>query len=119
MEFSDKKTGKKSVMFDPARANVVPKSVLPESEQEEYESQRLVHLSDTSSSINGSRLWGKLTEAIKAADMHGATAAKSAVEDRQRELARRRGSAGEKAPESRFFVQVEGDRWMPKLRVDK
>ena len=40
MEFSDKKTGKKKVIFDPAQAKVVPKSVLPESEQEDYESRR-------------------------------------------------------------------------------
>lgn len=51
--------------------------------------------------------------------MHGATAAKSAVEDRQRELARRREFAGEPAHEQRFFKHVAGDKWMPKLDVDK
>ncbi len=40
MEFHDKKTGKKSVIFDPARAKVVPKTVLPEADQEENESRR-------------------------------------------------------------------------------
>jgi hypothetical protein len=64
------------------------------------------------------RLWAKLTDAIKSTDMHGATAAKSAVEDRQRELARKREMSGESAPPSRFFVHVEGDRWMPKIGVD-
>jgi hypothetical protein len=58
-----------------------------------------------------------LTDAILSTDMHGATAAKSAVEDRQRELAKRREAAGE-VPSSRFFKHVEGDRWMPKLDVD-
>lgn len=70
------------------------------------------------SEIDG-RLWTKLTDAIKAADMHGATAAKSAVEDHQRELARQREASGAKAPESRFFMHVEGDKWMPKIDVDK
>jgi hypothetical protein len=60
-----------------------------------------------------------LTDAIGAADMHGATAAKTSVEDRQRELARQRESSGTKAPESRFFKPAPGDRWMPKIDVDK
>ena len=64
------------------------------------------------------RLWAKLTDAIDAADMHGATAAKSAVEDRQRELARQREASGE-TPKARYFNHVEGDRWMPKLDVDQ
>lgn len=64
------------------------------------------------------RLWTKLTDAIQSTDMHGATAAKSAVEDRQRELAKQREAAGE-VPPSRFFKHVDGDRWMPKLDVDK
>lgn len=40
MEFADKKTGKKRVIFDPSSAEVAPKNVLPEAEQEEYESRR-------------------------------------------------------------------------------
>lgn len=40
MEYSDKKSGKKRVLFDPKTAKSVPKSVLPESEQEENESRR-------------------------------------------------------------------------------
>ncbi|OWT39054.1 oxysterol-binding protein family [Cryptococcus neoformans] len=103
IEFKDKETKEKKVLFDPSNSRVAPKKVLPESEQEEYESRRL---------------WTKLTDAIRAADMHGATAAKSAVEDRQRELARRRESAGEPAHEQRFFKHVAGDKWMPKLDVD-
>jgi hypothetical protein len=50
--------------------------------------------------------------------MHGATAAKTSVEDRQRELAKQREASGEKH-QSRFFRNVEGDRWMPKLDLDK
>nr|XP_019011409.1 oxysterol-binding protein family [Kwoniella pini CBS 10737]OCF50190.1 oxysterol-binding protein family [Kwoniella pini CBS 10737] len=102
MDFTDKKTKEKRTVFDPSRAKVVPKNVLPESEQEEYESRRL---------------WAKLTDAIKTADMHGATAAKTTVEDRQRELAKKREASGE-VPDSRFFKHVSGDRWMPKLDVD-
>ena len=40
MEYSDKKSGKKRVLFDPAQAKVAPKNVIPEAEQEEYESRR-------------------------------------------------------------------------------
>jgi hypothetical protein len=40
MEYHDKKSGKQRVLFDPAQATVVPKNVLPESEQEENESRR-------------------------------------------------------------------------------
>ena len=40
MEYTDKKTGKKRVLFNPHHSHVVPKNVLPESEQEEYESRR-------------------------------------------------------------------------------
>lgn len=51
--------------------------------------------------------------------MHGATAEKSAVEDRQRELAKKREANGEAAPPARFFVHVAGDRWMPSIDVDR
>ncbi|GFZ49468.1 Oxysterol-binding protein homolog 6 [Saitozyma sp. JCM 24511] len=103
IEYADKKSGKKGVLFDANTAKSVPKTVLPESEQEENESRRL---------------WSKLTDAIKSADMHGATAAKTAVEDRQRGLVKQREAAGQSAPEPKFFKNVEGDRWMPKLDVD-
>ena len=59
-----------------------------------------------------------MTDAIKATDMHGATAAKTEVEERQRERAKKREASGEAAM-SRFFVHAEGDRWMPKLDVDQ
>ncbi|WVQ81911.1 hypothetical protein IAT38_004038 [Cryptococcus sp. DSM 104549] len=103
IEFHDKKTKEKRVLFNPATAKIAPKRVLPESEQEEYESRRL---------------WSQLTDAIRTADMHAATAAKSAVEDHQRELVRKREAAGEAAPPSRFFKHVAGDKWMPSLDVD-
>lgn len=103
IEFADKKTGERKVVFDPARAKTVPKSVLPESEQEEYESRRL---------------WTKLTDAIKTADMYAATEAKTAVEDHQRQLVKQREAGGQAPPESRFFKHVAGDKWMPKLDVD-
>ncbi|EIW67303.1 hypothetical protein TREMEDRAFT_40458 [Tremella mesenterica DSM 1558] len=103
IEYGDKGAGKKQVMFDSASAKIAPKAVLPESEQEEYESRRL---------------WAKLTTAINSADMYGATAAKTAVEDKQRELAKKREVAGESLPPSRFFTHVEGDKWMPKIGVD-
>lgn len=50
--------------------------------------------------------------------MNAAQAAKSAVEDRQRELRQQRAERGEPAPTPRFFVPV-GDKFMPKLDVDK
>ncbi|TYJ51801.1 hypothetical protein B9479_007617 [Cryptococcus floricola] len=102
IEYTDKKSKEKRVLFDPAKSRSAPKRVLPESEQEEFESRRL---------------WSKLTDAIRTADMYAATAAKSVVEDHQRDLARKREAAGEQV-ESRFFKHVSGDKWMPKLDVD-
>jgi hypothetical protein len=43
MEYRDRKTGGKSVLFDASTAKTVPKTVAPESEQEEYESRRSVY----------------------------------------------------------------------------
>jgi hypothetical protein len=50
--------------------------------------------------------------------MHGATAAKTSVEERQRQLARDREASGGGIPSSRFFNNVPGDKWMPKI-LDK
>jgi hypothetical protein len=44
IEYADKKSGKKGVMFDANAAKSVPKTVLPESEQEENESRRWVRV---------------------------------------------------------------------------
>lgn len=51
--------------------------------------------------------------------MHAATTAKTNVEDHQRELVKRREASGEAAPESRYFKHVPGDKWMPRLDVDR
>lgn len=66
----------------------------PESEQEPNESRRL---------------WSGLTAAIRNQDMEGATEAKNAVEERQRERARKRGD--ENIP-LRYFRQA-GDKYVP------
>jgi hypothetical protein len=50
--------------------------------------------------------------------MHGATAEKNIVEERQRDLARKREAEGT-AHENRFFKNVGANKWMPKLDVDK
>lgn len=103
IDFTDKETGKKQTLFDASGSTSVAKSVLPENEQEENESRRL---------------WSKLTQAIKLQDQTAAQAAKSEVEELQRELRSQRETKGEPAPESRFFKPV-GDKWMPRLDVDK
>jgi oxysterol-binding protein-related protein 8 len=54
-----------------------------------------------------------LTKAIVAKDMEKATEAKSAVEDAQRELRRKREESGEKHV-PRFFEQKDG-HWVPKI----
>ena len=40
MEYSDRSTGKKSIIFDASTARSAEKSVLPEAQQEENESRR-------------------------------------------------------------------------------
>lgn len=102
IDFTDKATGKKTIVFNAETADSVAKSVLPESEQEPLESRRL---------------WRKLTQAIKLQDMNAAQAAKSEVEDAQRQLRADREAKGEPAPQPRFFTQV-GDKWFPKMDID-
>jgi hypothetical protein len=51
MEYHDKKSGQHRVLFDPAQAKVIPKTVLPESEQDENESRRSVLNSHTTGSL--------------------------------------------------------------------
>ncbi|EIW86255.1 Oxysterol-binding protein [Coniophora puteana RWD-64-598 SS2] len=103
MEFKSARTGQRRVLFDVPKdgANVAPMVVQPEEEQEPYESRRL---------------WQDLTEAIERKDMDAATEAKSAVEDAQRELRRKREESGEQQYVPRFFEQRAG-RWEPKLRI--
>ncbi|CAL1697292.1 unnamed protein product [Somion occarium] len=100
MEYKSTKTGEKRVLFDVSKEgqNIAPKWVAPEEEQEPNESRRL---------------WSKLTIAIIAKDMEAATEAKTAVEESQRELRRRREESGEKHV-ARFFTLRHG-RWVPKF----
>jgi len=91
------KTGEKRVLFDVTSedAKIAPKFVFPEEEQEPNESRRL---------------WSKLTDAINRKDMEAATDAKNAVEDAQREEARKREEGG--IPHKpRFFVKRK-DLWV-------
>ncbi|KAI9567013.1 hypothetical protein HD554DRAFT_2112016 [Boletus coccyginus] len=102
MEFKSTPNGTKRVLFDVPKdgQNIAPKYVAPEDEQEPYESRRL---------------WHKLTQAIEAKDMEAATRAKTAVEDAQRDLRRRRDESGEVFV-PRFF-QLRDGRWCPKLSI--
>jgi hypothetical protein len=102
MEYRSNKTGQTRVLFDAESeaARIAPKTCPPESEQEPNESRRL---------------WCKLTEAIRNKDMDGATQAKTAVEDAQREQARKREQRGEKHV-PRFFVEDANGKWVPKIK---
>ncbi|KAH7926205.1 Oxysterol-binding protein [Leucogyrophana mollusca] len=102
MDFKSARNGGKRVLFDAVKdgQNVAPKYVAPEEEQEPYESRRL---------------WQKLTQAINAKDMEAATEAKSAVEDAQRELRRKREEGGDQYV-PRFF-EIRDGRWEPKIKV--
>jgi len=70
-----KKTAEKRALFDVQKhgSKIAPKWVAPEDAQEPHESRRL---------------WRDLTRTILAKDMDAATAAKTAVENVQREFAR-------------------------------
>ena len=57
------------------------------------------------------RLWAKVTEAIKKNDQDAATDAKSAIEDRQREIAKQREHSGE-TWKPRFFT-IRNDEHRP------
>ncbi|KAG9310320.1 hypothetical protein JVU11DRAFT_9444 [Chiua virens] len=112
--------GTKRVLFDVAKdgQNIAPKYVAPEDEQEPYESRRYVIPRRIVRAVIERvlcRLWQKLTEAIVAKDMEAATRAKTAVEDAQRDLRRRRDENGEVFV-PRFFELRKG-RWCPKLSI--
>lgn len=100
MDFKSSKSSEKRVLFDVAKdgAKLAPKFVPPEDVQEPNESRRL---------------WTRLTQAINAKDMDAATEAKSAVEERERELRRKREESGEVFT-PRFFALSNG-RWEPKI----
>lgn len=95
-------TGKTETLFDVAAdgSNIAIKHVAPEADQEEHESRRL---------------WSKLTDAIGRRDMEAATESKAAVEDAQREDARRREETGEKYI-PRFFEQGRDGLWIAKIK---
>ncbi|CAE6426113.1 unnamed protein product [Rhizoctonia solani] len=99
MEYKSLKSNEKRVLFDAAKENIVEKFVYPEEDQEPNESQRL---------------WTKLTDAIHHKDMEAATDAKSAVENAQREAARKREETGVKHV-PRFFEQNRAGQWVPKI----
>jgi oxysterol-binding protein-related protein 8 len=90
------------VIFDVQKdgPTVVPIIVEPEEAQEPYESRRL---------------WSALTNAIIAKDMEAAQKAKSAVEDRERELRREREQKGITTYTPRYFEERNG-RWEVKLQ---
>ncbi|TFY56878.1 hypothetical protein EVJ58_g7366 [Rhodofomes roseus] len=100
---NERQIAQKRVLFDVQKDGdkVAPKWVAPEDEQEPNESRRL---------------WRDLTEAILAKDMNAATEAKTAVEESQRELRRRREESGQQFV-PRFFTQDKDGRWVPKLNL--
>jgi hypothetical protein len=102
MEYQNKKSTDKRLMFDAKAesAQATPKQALPEEEQEPNESRRL---------------WSKLTIAIKNSDMDAAGEAKSAVEDAQRESARKREE--QKVKHIPRFFKLEKNRWVPKQTI--
>lgn len=103
MEYKNSKTGEKRVLFDVKKDGdkVAPKWVAPEEEQEPNESRRL---------------WSKLTQAILAKDMDAATEAKTAVEESQRDMRRKREESGQQF-RPRFFQQDRDGRWGPKISL--
>jgi len=102
MEYKDAQTGEKRVIFDVAKdgLKVIPIVCAPEEEQEPYESRRL---------------WSALTKAIVAKDMEAAQAAKSAVEERERELRKKREESGQ-THVPKYFEERNG-RWECKFRL--
>ncbi|KAH7911819.1 hypothetical protein BJ138DRAFT_1179266 [Hygrophoropsis aurantiaca] len=117
MDFKATKNGNKRVLFDAMKdgQDVAPKYVASEAEQEPYESRRCVCHKPNSISLISIRLWQKLTQAINAKDMEAATEAKSAVEDAQRELRRKREEGGE--PYVPRFFEMRNGHWEPKFQV--
>jgi len=98
MEYKQHKSGETETLFDAKKAQFAEKTIRPESEQEEFESQRL---------------WSKVTRGIKEKNLELATEAKSAIEDAQRQAVKEREEKGETwAP--RFFV-AKGDKYFPKI----
>ncbi|KAJ8664063.1 hypothetical protein O0I10_000341 [Lichtheimia ornata] len=93
LHIKNNKTGVKELLFDVKTAQIHPKEVAPEEEQDEYESRQL---------------WSKLTSAIRSRDMDGATNEKTLVEDRQRQKAKSREERGE-TWKPRFFNEANDE----------
>jgi len=72
--------------------------VIPESEQEEFESRRL---------------WAKVTEGIKERNLEKATEAKTAIEEAQRQAVKRRDEKGERW-QPKYFT-AKGERFYPNI----
>lgn len=79
MEIKNVTTGKKSVLFDTTKADTLPPSVRPISEQGPLESRKL---------------WEKVTNALGKRDHTTATDEKFFIEDRQRKETKKREDAG-------------------------
>lgn len=103
-------------LFNPEKTPIMPKWCLPEDQQEKNESRRFEWYYCRATSLSQpSRLWSKLTQAIKNKDMEAATEAKSAVENEQRALAHKRDELGVSF-EPRFFKPLPNGRWVPKIQ---
>ncbi|TKY88149.1 hypothetical protein EX895_002859 [Sporisorium graminicola] len=98
MDYKESSSGKHEELFNALTATMVQKEVIPEDQQEENESRRL---------------WSKVTEGIKEKNLDKATESKSAIEEKQRALAKEREESGA-AWEPRFFVQ-KGEKYYPKI----
>jgi hypothetical protein len=95
MEIHRKGKGRE-VLFDAHKSTVAPKAVSPEEQQQPNESRRL---------------WSRVTAAIKAKDLDGATEAKSAIEEMQREQAREREAKGEAFAPKYFKPTGKNGEW--------
>ncbi|KAL7008441.1 Oxysterol-binding protein OBPa [Cystobasidiomycetes sp. EMM_F5] len=83
----------KELLFDAHKAVAVKQIIAPMSEQQDNESPKL---------------WSKVTEAIKHNDQDAATEHKSAIEDRQRELAKMREDSEEHF-KPKYFALKNGE----------
>lgn len=87
--------------YDTHKAEATTITVAPLEEQDPWESRRA---------------WSAVTKAIQAGDMQGTSAAKSKIEEAQREMRKREEAEGRKW-EPKFFTRVEGDREFEELAV--
>jgi len=91
------------VLIDVTTAPLVPKTVLPESQQEEFESRRL---------------WSKVTKGLTTNNIDSATVEKTLIEENQRKLCKSRASKDAWTP--RFFdLNEESDEYDFKTSISK